>query len=250
MTSFAPKTLDALPSRLPIFPLTSALLMPKGQLPLNIFEPRYLAMVDHALATDRLIGMVQPRDPNQPMGEAEVFSVGCAGRISAFSETDDGRYHITLTGVCRFAYKSDETLDGGFRLADVDFSPFGFDLAQKSLEGDEDSPSKLDDSQTATPDEKASGAPNDRARLMKSLTSYFTLKGYSADWQKLRNTPTLTLVNSLAMILPFDPLEKQALLEAKMLQERTLMLTSLMDMACQSSDENAAPDETGPRSYQ
>ncbi len=243
MTSFAPKTLDALPSHLPIFPLTSALLMPQGQLPLNIFEPRYLAMVDYALAKDRLIGMVQPRDPSVPMGEAEVFSVGCAGRISAFSETDDGRYHITLTGVCRFTYKGDEPLSQGFRLAEVDFGPFALDLPASG--------------QFGTPEAATTGADNPdrengdpRPRLMQSLTSYFTHKGYSADWQKLRNTPTLTLVNSLAMILPFDPLEKQALLEAKHLPERVSMLTSLMDMACQSQEDDGETDETSPRSYQ
>ncbi len=240
MTAFAPKTLDALPSRLPIFPLTSALLMPQGQLPLNIFEPRYLAMVNYALAHERLIGMIQPRQPGQPMGEADVFSVGCAGRISAFGETDDGRYHITLTGVCRFAYKNDQTIAEGFRMADVDFAPFAFDLATESSEG----------ATSAVGDESETGADDQRAELMKSLTGYFTLKGYSADWQKLRNTPTLTLVNSLAMILPFEPLEKQALLEAKHLPERASMLTSLMDMASRSQDEESANDDNGPRSYQ
>jgi Lon protease-like protein len=228
MTSFAPKLLSDLPSSLPIFPLSSALLMPKGQLPLNIFEPRYLAMVDHALAHDRLIGMMQPRNPDAPMGEAQVFSVGCAGRISAYSETDDGRYHITLTGVCRFAYQDDITTIGGFRLAQVDFAPYAGDLGDAGLNED--------------------GQTDNRQRLMDSLTSYFSLKGFGADWQKLRQTPTVTLVNSLAMILPFNALEKQALLEVKALSERTAMLTSLMDMASQGGGDSDDPQP--PRSYQ
>lgn len=230
MTFFAPKLLSDLPSSLPIFPLSSALLMPKGQLPLNIFEPRYLAMVDHAMAQDRLIGMMQPRNPNEPMGQAQVFSVGCAGRISAYSETDDGLYHITLTGVCRFAYIDDVTTSKGFRLASVDFGAFANDLSE------------------ATADNEAHDAS--RKRLMDSLTSYFDLKGYSADWQKLRQTPIETLVNSLAMILPFDVLEKQALLEAKPLSERATMLTSLMDMANQSGDDTQDGDPLPPRSVQ
>lgn len=195
-----------LPTSLPIFPLTGALLLPKGQLPLNIFEPRYKAMFDHAFASNRLIGMIQPRDLDLPMGEAPVYDRGCAGRITAMSETDDGRYMITLTGVARFLFKSDTLHEGGFRIADVCFEDYKSDI------------NALTD--TAV----------DRENFMKVLTDYFVQQGFTANWQQLRETPTTILVNSLAMICPFESAEKQALLESKTDEARAQLLMALMEM--------------------
>ena len=130
--AFLPKTLDLLPAELPIFPLTGGLLLPMGHLPLNIFEPRYIAMVTDALRTpQRLIGMVQSSDQAQSMGEAPVHGLGCAGRISAFSENDEGTILITLTGVIRFCIEEERSLAaGGYRCVRADFSRFGSDLSR------------------------------------------------------------------------------------------------------------------------
>ena len=123
---------DQLPARIPIFPLPSALLLPGGQLPLNIFEPRYLAMVTHALSTpSRLIGMVQPLGENtktDAAGNPLLFEIGCAGRLSFFQESDNGRFVIALTGLCRFNRRSQQLDPNGFLVADVDWHPFAHDL--------------------------------------------------------------------------------------------------------------------------
>jgi Lon protease-like protein len=220
-----------LPATLPIFPLTGVLLLPRGKLPLNIFEPRYVAMVRDALASDRLIGMVQPRDDDPttltgppdgatPVAKpAALYPTGCAGRITAFSEAEGGRFHITLTGVARFAIREEIPTLRGYRRIVPDWEPYRADLA----EGD--------------------AATIDRPRLITALKAFFKLNDISADWPSIDATPDERLVTSLAMICQFAPSEKQALLEARDLAERSRVITALVEMAVLGSlaaDNNPA----------
>ena len=204
-----------LPDTLPIFPLTGVLLLPRGRLPLNIFEPRYLAMVRDALGGERLIGMVQPSEPQDdnrgPRGiggpNPPVYPVGCAGRLTQFSEADDGRFMITLTGVSRFRIADELPLVSGYRRVVPDWTPFA---------GDRELPAP----------------PHfDRARLIRGLQSYFAQRQVSADWSAAEKAPGEHLITSLAMACPFAPTEKQALLEAPDLGERAKLLTTLVEMA-------------------
>ncbi|MEE8271962.1 MAG: LON peptidase substrate-binding domain-containing protein [Alphaproteobacteria bacterium] len=207
---------DRLPPDLPIFPLTGVLLLPRGLLPLNIFEPRYLAMVDAALATDRLIGMVQPVTPGGPGVEGAVaappvYRTGCAGRVTSFDETDDGRYLITLTGVCRFHLGRESLAEGGYRMVEAGWSDFAADFDADEL-------------------------TVDRERLAAALNAFFKHHGISADWAAIGEAPDERLITSLAMICPFEPSEKQALLEAPTLADRAEMMVSLVEMAVLSRD--------------
>lgn len=192
----------SLPDVIPVFPLTGALLLPRAHLPLNIFEPRYLAMVDATLKSDhRLIGIVQPR------GEA-LAGVGCAGRLTGFSETGDGRYLITLTGVSRFA--TGPEIDGftPFRRTQPDWTPFATDRTGEQCD-----------------------RSLDRAALFALLDRYFDAQGMNADWGSLRDAEDELLIDALAMLCPLEPPDKQALLEAPDLTARRKMLMTLMDYA-------------------
>jgi uncharacterized protein len=197
----------ALPSMLPIFPLTGVLLLPRGRLPLNIFEPRYLAMTRDALAGERLIGMVQPSDPGVAAENPPVYPTGCAGRITSFSETDDGRFLITLTGISRFRIREELPLLEGYRRVVPEWREFARDLASD--------------------DEPAF----DRDRLLRGLRAYFQHQKIEADWDAITSVPGERLVTSIAMICPFEPSEKQALLEAPDLDERARLLTAIVEMA-------------------
>ncbi len=211
---------DALPKTLPIFPLTGVLLLPRGKLPLNIFEPRYLNMVRDALAADRLIGMIQPTDGSGPEGltpeddeeRPAVYETGCAGRITSFSETDDGRILLTLTGACRFHAGAELPSVGGYRRVQVDWEPFRADLAEE--------------------DEAAI----DRTRLLDGLRRYFKKEGMSANWDAIEQTPDQPLVTTLAMICPFEPREKQALLESPTFAERAALMMTMIEMAAMNDD--------------
>ena len=196
-----------LPTILPIFPLTGVLLLPRGRLPLNIFEPRYLAMTRDALAGDRLIGMVQPSDPGASGSNPPVYPTGCAGRITSFAETEDERFLITLTGTCRFRIRDELPLLEGYRRVVPEWSEFARDL------GSEDEPAF------------------DRERLMRGLKGYFQQHQISADWGAINSVPGERLVTSVAMVCPFEPSEKQALLEASDLNERARLLTAMVEMA-------------------
>ena len=217
---------DQLPMRIPIFPLPSALLLPGGQLPLNIFEPRYLAMVTHALATPtRLIGMVQPLYhhagddmSNDNLANDELaddpglFETGCAGRLSFFQESDDGRFVIALNGVCRFHRLRQEPDPNGFLVADVDWQPFENDL-------------------------RVDVSALDRDPLIRVMKRYFDMKGFETDWAQIENSDNHQLLATLSMICPFEVAEKQALLEADSLAKRANLLIAMMEMALH--------DETG-----
>jgi uncharacterized protein len=197
----------ALPAILPIFPLTGVLLLPRGKLPLNIFEPRYLAMTRYALAGERLIGMVQSCDLAAPAGDPPVYPIGCAGRITSFSETEDGRFLITLTGVSRFRIRNELPLAEGYRRIVPEWDEFARDLENEDEPG------------------------FDRERLMRGLRAYFQHHQISADWEAVSSVSGDRLVTSIAMICPFEPSEKQALLEAPDLGERARMLTAIVEMA-------------------
>ncbi len=203
-----------LPQILPIFPLEGAMLLPRGHLPLQIFEPRYLIMVEEALGKGRMIGMIQPRhSPHHEPGEApEVFTTGCAGRIVSFAETEDNRLLITLRGVCRFQVVEELAMLKGFRRVKPDFTPFLADLSDPLRE------------------------PVDRERMLAAARAYFALKDISCDWDAVNNADDDTLILSFAMMCPFDSREKQGLLECAGLAQRAELLTSLFEMAVHETD--------------
>jgi len=212
---FFPK-FDALPATIPVFPLMGVLLLPRGQLPLNVFEPRYIAMTDDALAVaDRLIGMVQPQD--ESCRTPPLYTIGCAGRITSFDETNDGRYLITLTGLCRFRIAEEVPTTRGYRRVRADWSDFAADMAE------------------------AKPADIDRGRLIPALADYFRATGMSANWETIDKTPDERLVTSLAMICPFEPREKQALLEAKDLATRAALILSILELAIHGPDGGNVP---------
>lgn len=201
------QTLGDLPESIPVFPLPEVLLLPRGRLPLNIFEPRYLAMVEGALAADRLIGMIQPREPEKRQRRPELYRTGCAGRIVRFEETDDGRFLIVLHGVCRFSIAKELAEQRGYRRMAVDWSAYRGDLSP------------------------CSDVRLDRERLLASLRGYFDAQGIAADWEAVSAAPDERLVTCLAMICPFGASEKQALLEAADVPTRAEVLTMLVEMA-------------------
>lgn len=200
---------EDLPEVMPVFPLTGALLLPGGQLPLNIFEPRYLSMFDAALAGDRLIGVVQPSllepsDASDPLRPA-LSSVGCLGRITSFAETGDGRYILSLSGVCRFRLLDEAEVDQPYRM--FRFAPFMSDLSEEDDE-----------------------ASVDRRELLRVFRAYLDANKLEVDWDSVGRAGNRTLVNSLSMMSPFGPAEKQALLEAPDLKTRAETLIAITEI--------------------
>lgn len=211
---FFPKP-ENLPQTLPIFPLENAVLMPRAELPLNIFEPRYLNMVDDALAAHRMIGMVQP----EPVGRAEpgsVYSTGCAGRITSYSETSDGRILLSLTGVCRFDIAQELPGIRGYRLVVPDWRRF------------------LPDMETPADDDA-----QQRASILTLLRGYFDAKSLKADWKLLEQLPTLQLVHSMTVLLPLEPEEKQTILEAVDVEGRLQSLSSALQFGLSQPSNNS-----------
>jgi Lon protease-like protein len=212
-----------LPQVIPIFPLAGVLLLPGGRLPLSIFEPRYLAMTVDALGGDRLIGMVQPKAPEQAtragsVGDRDaVYDIGCAGRISEFQEAPDGRFLIALTGTRRFRIVAELPLEKGYRRVTPDWAAFADDGVA-----------------TVLPSEVAEG-------LLGAYKAYASYKGFAFDSAVFRSMPADALVTSLAMLLPFQPSEKQALLEGRDAGERARLLTRLMAIAAHEQLGPAAP---------
>lgn len=204
--AFHPRLAD-LPTTIAVFPLTGALLLPGGRLPLNIFEPRYLAMIQDALANRRMFGMIQPNpaEPRRTAGPG-LYRIGCLGRLSQFAETEDGRLLITLAGLIRFAVAEELPLDpGGFRRVRPDYAGFEADL--------DTTPPVLD-----------------RGALEAAMRAYFKAQAIGADWDAIGNTPDDMLVTTLCMACPFEPREKQALLEAESAVARAAMLVALMQI--------------------
>ncbi|UFN49192.1 LON peptidase substrate-binding domain-containing protein [Roseomonas sp. OT10] len=228
MAAFHPR-LESLPAEIAVFPLTGALLLPQGRLPLNIFEPRYLALVQDSLGQGRMFGMIQP-DPAQAEVQTgdqrgtgtrrvqpALYRVGCLGRISSFAETEDGRLLITLTGVARFRVAEELPLRGGYRQVRADYAGWEEDLAVDR-----------------------SPPPLDRAAVLGALRPYFRARRIEANWEALEQMADSMLVTTLAMVCPFDPREKQALLEAATEEERARVLVTLLQM-----DALAGPDAPG-----
>ena len=204
---------DDLPETIPVFPLPGALLLPHGHLPLNIFEPRYLNLTADALGQGRMMGMVQPvhAEPDPVSDTAELYRTGCLGRITSFAETDDGRFLITLTGVSRFRIVDELESVRGYRRVAARYDAFAHDLQEDA------------------------GATADRQRLLDAVRAYFQVQGIDTDWAAIKEAPDGALVTSLAMTCPFEPREKQALLECPGLIERGEFLTTLMEMAVHGS---------------
>jgi len=210
MSAFGYRKPSDLPAAIPIFPLTGAIVFPRGQLQLNIFEPRYLNMIDDALADERLIGMIQPAGDMAALAPP-LTEVGTVGRITSFAETDDGRYLITLTGVCRFRITQEAPAATPYRQALVSYDEFASDLT---------SPKRV---------------RIDREKLRNALQRYVDTHGYQADWSAVDGAPTEALVNAVSTLCPFDAPAKQALLEAETLSDRCAALIALLEMG-------AAPD--------
>lgn len=212
--------IDELPKTIAVFPLTGALLLPLTRLPLNIFEPRYLAMVDAAMAGSRLIGMIQPKIAGEDMAaKPELSRVGCVGRIVEYAETEDGRYVITLLGVARFNVLEERSRNDEagthYREVAADYGPYALDLK--------------DEQQTNI----------GRERLIDVLKPYLADRDMQTDWHAIEEAPVDALINALCMMCPFDPGEKQALLEAPGIDERAETLIALIKMA------NASPGANG-----
>lgn len=203
-----------LPDIIPIFPLPGALLLPRARLPLHLFEPRYLAMLDDAMKTEhRLIGMVQPYEGAN--GTSRLHSIGCAGRVTAMSETEDGRYMITLAGMSRFRVRDEVEGFTPYRRCRVDWAGFEADLG---------------------PEEKDAGL--DREVLLSLLQRFFEDRGLSTDWDSMKEADPELLINSLSMLCPFEPEERQALLEAPSLSTRRETLVTLIEYALRSGDDD------------
>ena len=197
-----------LPQKIPVFPLSGALLLPRADLPLNIFEPRYLAMVDHALSSDRLIGIIQPAAGREADAVPPLMKVGCVGRIISYTETADDRVLITLSGVCRFQVVSELEAVTPYRQVIANFHPFAIDLAAEG------------------------GASEvNRPALLKAFRDYLAANNMKANWNEVDHAPTDILVNTLSLLAPYDPQEKQALLEAPDLKTRAEVLVALTEVA-------------------
>ncbi len=201
-----------LPKEIPLFPLPGALLLPKSKLPLNLFEPKYLTMLNDVLKTeDRLIGMIQPvSTPEGRTGSRQLHQIGCAGRIVSFNETKDGRYLITLEGISRYRFKN---ISEGF---------YPYTKGNVSWE------SFSDDLEKTKPDKNFN-----RIEFLEILSKYFAAAQLSSDWSSLKEADEELLINSLSMLCPFDPEEKQALLEAPSLEYRRETLVTLMEFNLQ-----------------
>ena len=205
-----------LPQVIPVFPLPGAILLPRGQLPLNIFEPRYLNMIDDAMAGERMLGMIQPS--GGPARLPSLSAVGCAGRITSFAETSDGRYLITLTGIARFRVTTELPSPTPYRQVRAAFAPFEADLT--------------------APHE---GEAFDRPAFLAGLKTYLERRQLEIDWETAEAAPQEALINSLSMALPFEPAEKQALLESPALDDRVDVLTALMRIDAAEMGDGDSP---------
>jgi hypothetical protein len=213
------KSISELPPVVPVFPLGGALLLPRGEMPLNIFEPRYLAMIDAAIVSNRVIGMIQPGfDDPVDAPKPSLCHVGCVGRLTAFQESGDGRYVIAITGIARFRVEQELTTLTPYRQCRVSYEEFSDDLVPRKNE------------------EKV-----DRKRLLATFKSYLEANNMEADWQSVNAAPSEALVNALSMMAPYGPREKQALLEALTTPERAEILIAMTEMALAKGD---APTDT------
>ena len=207
-----------LPQRIPVFPLSGALLLPRAELPLNIFEPRYLAMVDHALSGNRLIGIIQPTAGRESEHKPPLMKVGCVGRIVSYAETADERMLITLAGVCRFQMVREIEAVTHFRQIVANYHPYAIDLASEGGTSEVNRPA-----------------------LLKAFRDYLTANNMKANWSEVDHAPTDILVNTLSLLAPYDPQEKQALLEAPDLKTRADVLVALTEVALSKMGSGGKP---------
>ena len=207
--NYAYRNPDDVPTVIPVFPLPAALLLPRAEMPLNIFEPRYLSMIDASLAGNRIIGMIQPDDQAPPCPNGSTLcQVGCAGRITSFAETGDNRYVITLTGISRFRMIEELAAATPYRQCRITTAPFCEDFA--------------DDSGEETVD---------RHSVLATFRAYLDAHNLETDWDSVDSASNETLINALAMMAPFGPAEKQALLEAPDLRSRAETLVAITEMS-------------------
>lgn len=197
---------DTLSPTIPVFPLPGALLLPRGELPLHVFEQRYRDMVRDSASSHGLIGMIQPTRPESAADRSDLYGTGCVGRMSGLRRTDDGRYYLTLVGLCRYDVAEELPMTHAYREVVADYRRYLSDI------------------------DPAGPAATDRERLLSALRSYLDARDMETDWDRLHRVDEETLVNALAMMCPFDPREKQALLEAADVRERSEILTSLFTM--------------------
>jgi len=204
-----------LPEVIPVFPLPGALLLPRGQMPLNIFEPRYLEMVDDSLRDGhRLIGMIQPETAHPgPEQRPNLYKVGCVGRITQLAETGDGRYLLQLTGIARYRIEEELAVSTAYRQCRVNFIPYLDDFV----------PRKGEDAV-------------DREALLKALSDFLKANDLKTDWEGIENAPNEALVNALAMMSPYGSAEKQALLEAPDLKTRAEILVAVTEIELAKSN--------------
>ena len=204
-------TLADLPTTLPLFPLSGALLLPRTDLPLNIFEPRYVEMLETAMEGNRLVGLIQP-EPQQGQDIPKLMRTGCAGRITSYSETVDGRLIITLTGVCRFVLMSEAEVNTPYRQGVVDYTPYEIDLVSG-----------------------AGVASVDRAQVLDAFRQFLDSNNMTTNWDDVNSVNTEVLVNTLSLLAPYTPRDKQALLEAPDLKTRSEVLIALTELALKKS---------------
>jgi Lon protease-like protein len=211
------RTEKDIPDSVPVFPLSGALLLPGGQMPLNIFEPRYLEMIDAALRGERIIGMIQPKFSGDcgNSDKPKLCAVGCLGRLASFAESGDGRYLVSLQGICRFRVAEELNVRTPFRQCRI--SPFVSDL-----------------------DEESDAACVDRDSLLRVFHAYLEANDLEADWDSVKRAGNDTLVNALSMMSPYGPAEKQALLEAPDLKSRAETLIAITEMALARDKEDFA----------
>jgi Lon protease-like protein len=209
-----------LPGTIPVFPLPGALLLPRGQMPLNIFEPRYLAMVDDSLRDGhRLIGMIQPDSAQAgPAGKPPLYKIGCAGRITQLAESGDGRYLLELTGVARFRVEEELAVKTAYRQCRVTFAPFADDFIARKGEKEVD-----------------------RKALLRALNAFMKANDLKADWEDIDKAPNEALVNALSMMSPYGPAEKQALLEAPDLKTRAEILVAITEIELAKKNTEGEP---------
>jgi len=212
------RSAESIPDIIPVFPLPRAVLLPRAELPLNIFEPRYLQMIEDSVRGERIIGMIQPNEPEEGASKVPpLYPIGCAGRLSSFAETGDGRYQVVLTGVARFRVVEEVSVTTPYRQCRVDYRIFAEDLVQGFGEDEVD-----------------------REALLKTLANYLAANSIEADWSGISQAPTEALVNGLSLMAPFGVREKQALLEAPDLRTRAQLLVAAteINLAAGEADEN------------
>lgn len=210
---------EEVPNVIAVFPLTGALLLPRGELPLNIFEPRYLTMIDDAMKSHRIIGMIQPQEESPAYRDIPgLLTVGCAGRITQIAETGDGRYHLTLTGISRFRIAEEIAAMTPYRQCRVDFSAFETDFTPRVGEN-----------------------AVDRESVLRTLRDFAEANQLQIDWTSIHEAPNEALVNALSMMSPYGPKEKQALLEAPDLKARAEVLVAITEIELARGKNASSP---------